>query len=109
MITGNILPPDLKSVRSILFTYLIIVNLLGLFSFFIDKQKAKRQAWRTPEATLFTIALFGGSPGCLLGMYLFRHKTKKPAFYIGMPLIFLLQVLAILALLFFLPVELKTL
>ena len=98
---------DLSTVQAIIGIYLICVNLLGLIYFFIDKQKAKRQSWRTPEATLFTIAIFGGSIGCLLGMYLFRHKTQKPAFFIGMPVILILQVLLVLIALFIIPIEFK--
>ncbi len=97
--------PDLSNVLTIIGLYLICVNLLGLIYFFIDKQKAKRQSWRTPEATLFTIALFGGSIGCLLGMYLFHHKTAKPRFYIGMPVILAVQVLIVVITLFMLPVD----
>ncbi|MCR5000407.1 MAG: DUF1294 domain-containing protein [Lachnospiraceae bacterium] len=97
--------PDLSNVLTIIGLYLICVNLLGLIYFFIDKQKAKRQSWRTPEATLFTIALFGGSIGCLLGMYLFHHKTAKPRFYIGMPVILAVQVLIVVITLYMLPVD----
>ena len=97
--------PDLSNVLTIIGLYLICVNLLGLIYFFIDKQKAKRQSWRTPEATLFTIALFGGSIGCLLGMDLFHHKTAKPRFYIGMPVILAVQVLIVVITLYMLPVD----
>ena len=98
---------DLGNVRMIIGLYLICVNLLGLIYFFIDKQKAKRQSWRTPEATFFSIARVGGSIGCLLGMYLFRHKTHKPAFYIGMPVILGIQIILVLILLFFTPLDFK--
>lgn len=73
-------------------TYLILVNALSLLLMLIDKQKAKRGAWRIPEATLMGIAAIGGSIGAIAGMYLFRHKTKHPKFYIGLPLILLLQI-----------------
>ena len=98
---------DLSNVKTIISLYFIIVNLLGLTSFFIDKQKAKRQSWRTPEATLFSIAIFGGSVGCLLGMYMFRHKTQKPKFFIGMPVILGIQVLIVLLTAFVLPYSFK--
>lgn len=97
--------PDLSDVLTIILLYIIFVNLLGLIYFFIDKQKAKRQSWRTPEATLFTIAFFGGSIGCLLGMYLFHHKTAKPKFYIGMPVILGVQVLIVIITLFLAPID----
>ena len=39
-----------------------------------------------------TIALLGGSVGGLLGMKVFRHKTKHPKFYIGIPAILIIQI-----------------
>ena len=71
----------------LLFLYMIIVNAAGLLFMLIDKIKAKRQAWRIPEATLLAIAALGGSIGCIFGMYLFHHKTKHPKFTIGLPLL----------------------
>lgn len=73
--------------------YVIGINLAAFFLMFLDKHRARRGAWRIPEATLFLFAAFGGSVGSLLGMKLFRHKTQKPAFYIGMPAIFIVQFL----------------
>jgi uncharacterized membrane protein YsdA (DUF1294 family) len=101
--------PDISNVRILICIYLLFVNLLGLIYFMVDKLKAKRQAWRTPEATLFTIALFGGSIGCLLGMYLFHHKTQKPRFFIGMPVILGIQILIVLLALYVIPIDFKIL
>lgn len=53
----------------------------------IDKQKAKRGSWRISEKTLFILTLLGGGIGTIVGMYLFRHKTKKVYFTIGFPAI----------------------
>ncbi len=69
----------------------------------IDKRKAKKGSFRIPEATLFSIAIIGGSIGSILGMFLFRHKTKHWYFVIGLPIIFVLQ-LGLMALLYFLPI-----
>ena len=77
-------------------TYLILINALGFLVMLIDKQKARRKAWRIPEATLMGIAALGGSIGAICGMYLFRHKTKHPKFFIGLPLLLILQIGAIL-------------
>ena len=74
-----------------LLIYLLIINLIGFFAMFLDKQKAKRDKWRIPEKTLFLFALIGGSLGTTLGMHLFRHKTKPWYFKFGMPLILLIQ------------------
>lgn len=75
--------------------YLIIINAAGLVVMLIDKRAAIKSAWRISEATLFGIAICGGCLGVFLGMQLFRHKTRKPRFYIGIPLIMALYVLLI--------------
>lgn len=67
------------------------INLLALVLCGIDKWKARRDRWRIPEKTLFLSAILGGSVGLLVGMHLFRHKTKHKSFTIGVPLIFTLQ------------------
>ena len=63
----------------------------------IDKQKARRGAWRIPEATLMGVAILGGSIGAIAGMRLFRHKTKHPKFYIGLPCILAAQIITLIA------------
>ena len=76
--------------------YLGIINLIGFFSMFLDKQKAKRGKWRIPEKTLFLLAAIGGSLGTTLGMHVFRHKTKHWYFKFGMPMILIIQFVLIL-------------
>ena len=58
----------------------------------VDKAKARRGVWRVPEKTLFLLPLLGGSVGALLGMLVFRHKTKHWYFVWGIPLILLAQI-----------------
>lgn len=74
-----------------LIIYLIIINLIAFALMGIDKNRARKHAWRIPEKTLFGSALLGGSIGAILGMQLFRHKTKHLSFQIGMPAILVLQ------------------
>lgn len=81
-----------------LFYYLILINAVGFVIMLADKIKAKRGAWRIPEATLLTVAAIGGSLGTLLGMYLFRHKTKHPKFTVTVPLLLILHVVSLLRL-----------
>lgn len=76
-----------------LFYYLIAINLAGFFSMAIDKYKARKNLWRVPERTLFTIAILLGSLGSYFGMKIFRHKTKHKSFIYGIPAIFILQVI----------------
>ena len=78
--------------------YISSVNLLGLILMGIDKYKAKKRTFRIPEATLFTVAIFGGSLGTTLGMFLFRHKTRHWYFLYGMPAILIVQILLVLLL-----------
>lgn len=73
--------------------YLILINLITFTVFGIDKYKAKRGKWRIPESNLLILSLLGGSLGGLIGMYVFRHKTHKLKFTIGMPVILLLNIL----------------
>lgn len=80
-----------------LMMWLCILNVLGFFAMGMDKQRARRQQWRIPERTLIGIAFLGGSPGILLGMHLFRHKTKHRAFTFGIPAILLVQAAVILS------------
>lgn len=87
---------DIFSVRNIII-YLIVINLIAFLSMFIDKKKAKWGRWRIPEDTLFLYAILGGTIGSIAGMYTFRHKTKKPKFYVGMPALLILQILAVVA------------
>lgn len=72
--------------------YIILINLIAFVVFGIDKRKARKEQWRVPESTLFILAIIGGSIGALLGMLVFRHKTKHRKFTIGIPLILALQI-----------------
>lgn len=71
----------------LLIPYLVIMNAAGLLLMLMDKRRAKRKLWRISEATLMTVAALGGSIGTLIGMNAFHHKTKKPLFAIGVPLL----------------------
>ena len=75
--------------------YVIIINIIGLFSMLIDKRRAIKKIWRIPEKTLFLIAILGGSIGSNIGMRLFRHKTKHWYFVFGMPAILIIQLVII--------------
>lgn len=76
--------------------YVLIINLIGFMAMGIDKTKAKVNAWRIPEKTLFGIALAGGGLGVWLGMEMFRHKTKHWYFKYGIPVIFFAELFAVM-------------
>ena len=90
-----------------LITYVVLINLTGFCLMGIDKTKAVKGAFRIPEATLFLVALIGGSIGSIAGMYTFRHKTRHFTFVYGMPAILILQVILII-LLYNAPVQFLT-
>lgn len=76
--------------------YIIILNILGYLIMYIDKRRAKKQQWRIWEQTIFLITFLGGGIGTTLGMYTFRHKTKKIKFIIGLPLITIIEIVVII-------------
>ena len=75
--------------------WLVIINLIAFAIFGIDKKRAKKGQWRIPEKTLFLSAILGGSIGAILGMYVFRHKTKHWYFQIGIPAILIAQIVIV--------------
>ena len=79
----------------IIIVYIVMMNLVSFALMGIDKYKAKKKAWRIPEATLFLFAIFGGSIGSILGMFLFHHKTRHWYFRFGLPLILILQLVCL--------------
>ncbi|MCR5627379.1 MAG: DUF1294 domain-containing protein [Lachnospiraceae bacterium] len=83
------------------------MNIFGFILMGVDKKKAERDAWRISEFTLFLVAILGGSIGSILGMYVFRHKTKHPLFVIGMPVIILLQIAVFIWFVFIAPYSIK--
>lgn len=68
-------------------SYVAVVSLVLCVYMYIDKERAKKKEWRISEKTLLTLGLVGGALGGVLGMYLFRHKTKHNLFAFGYPLL----------------------
>ena len=73
--------------------YFIIINILALIVMKWDKRQAIKHKQRVPERDLFLLALVGGVGGIYLGMYLFRHKTLKMKFVLGIPIILIMWLL----------------
>ena len=76
--------------------YLIVINLITFIVFAIDKIYAIKKKWRYKEVSLLGMCFVGGAIGGFLAMYLFRHKTKKKLFVIGVPLIIVIHLVMIL-------------
>ncbi len=75
--------------------YLMVINIVTLLVYGIDKWKAKRKRWRIPESVLILLAVIGGGIGALLGMFVWHHKTQHAKFKIGVPIILLMQIVAV--------------
>ena len=76
----------------VLCTYFIAINIFAFAAFGLDKFFAVKKMWRISEATLISLCAAGGSVGGLIAMSVFRHKIRKPKFYVGVPAILVVQV-----------------
>ncbi len=71
--------------------YFAAVNLAAFAAMGLDKRRAVRGGRRIPERSLLLLAALGGSPGAILGMLRFRHKTRRAKFSMGLPLMLVAQ------------------
>ena len=78
-----------------LICYLMIINVVTFIAFGIDKALAIGHLSRVSEATLMFLSLLGGSLFGMFGMKVFHHKTLKPLFRFGLPIICILHIVLI--------------
>lgn len=71
---------EISPILKLLLAYAVI-SLIAFLFYGRDKRLAKRHKWRVPEKTLLGLGLLGGAAGALLGMQVFRHKTKHWYFW----------------------------
>lgn len=81
----------MKPINQFLTIYLLIMNLLALLAMGLDKRRAIRNGWRIPEKSLLLIGSLGGAAGLFLGSKAFHHKTQKPLFKFGIPILLILN------------------
>ncbi|MBQ6498995.1 MAG: DUF1294 domain-containing protein [Ruminococcus sp.] len=77
-----------------LYIYLVVINILAVILTIYDKSAAVHDRWRVRERTLMLVSALGGAVGMFLTMLIIRHKTRKPLFMIGIPVIFILELIA---------------
>lgn len=92
MIDFNELIAAIFTTRNIII-YLVVINILTFLAMWWDKHEAKVGDWRISEKALFILVLLGGGIGGILGMYVFRHKTKKWYFKFGFPIILIIEII----------------
>lgn len=78
--------------------YLIIINIIEFILMGLDKLFAIKHKERIPEITLLFLSFIGGSIGAILGMIIFKHKTKKWKFKILYTIFLLMHILLIIKL-----------
>ena len=84
-----------------LFVWLVFINISAVFIYRSDKKKSEKGKWRTRETNLLLFPLFGGGIGSTIGMYVFRHKTKKIKFVLGVPILTLVSIVIIYSLFYY--------
>ncbi|MCI5997131.1 MAG: DUF1294 domain-containing protein [Peptoniphilaceae bacterium] len=78
-----------------IYIILAIVNIYTFILFGVDKNKARRNEERISERKLLLSSFLFGAFGAILAMNIFRHKTMKIKFAIGIPMFLVLQLLAL--------------
>lgn len=86
---------ELISRYAVTTSYITVLSIVSVIVTAHDKLSAERGGRRVPEKTLLALSALGGSAVMLLMMCLIRHKTRHKKFMIGIPLIIILQVLAL--------------
>jgi uncharacterized membrane protein YsdA (DUF1294 family) len=70
----------------------LIINMITVAAFAIDKRRSSTGAWRIPESRLLWFAALGGSPGAFWARGRYRHKTRKQPFVGRLQLIAMVQI-----------------
>ena len=83
----------------IVFAVIAFMSIVAFILYGVDKKKAKKGAWRIPEAVLLGWGFFGGACGALCAMKAFRHKTKHWYFWAVNILGLMVHIAAIVAIL----------
>ncbi|QDC44116.1 DUF1294 domain-containing protein [Methylophilus medardicus] len=78
-----------------LFCFYLLLNLITIIVYYLDKRAARQKERRVSETTLHLLALLGGWPGAIVAQQLFRHKTQKRVFKVVFWLTVLLHCAAI--------------
>lgn len=88
--------------------YFFTINVLTFVLMFVDKKMAIRNSalhrhgshkhghhkrkTRIPENVLLSLSIIGGSLGTVIGIWAFRHKTRKGSFTVGVPLLLCINI-----------------
>ena len=79
-----------------LMIYLLAINIITFIFFGLDKYAANNDKWRIKNVTLLGLAFIGGTIGGLIAMYVFRHKTQKDYYTVGLWLMIIMQIILLI-------------
>lgn len=68
---------------TLIICFYLLISLITMLLYKHDKELAIRGKFRVSEAKLLFLPWMFGSLGGILGMYMFRHKTKKVYFVLN--------------------------
>jgi len=88
---------DGRIVLLVVLAIYVVMSLVTLIAFALDKRRAIRERSRIPERTLHTFELAGGFFGSLLGQRAFHHKSRKRSYRLVLWLIIVLHLAVWLA------------
>ena len=83
---------DLTDLTVIVTALILIMNTIGFLIMGADKKRARKNAYRISESTLWNVAFLGGAIGAAAGMKHYRHKTKHAQFKYGLPLLAVIEI-----------------
>lgn len=79
------------NVSNLVYSYFLIMFIIGFTVMGVDKWKAINSQWRIPEKRLWLIACIGGAAGTWLGMIIFHHKIRHNRFVYGFTLLTIIE------------------
>lgn len=82
--------------KYIFIIYLVIINFIAFLLTYYDKKASKTYLKRVKENTLMLVSVLGGSVAMYITMKVLHHKTRMSLFMVGIPLIFVIQVLIVI-------------
>ncbi|MBP7811431.1 MAG: DUF1294 domain-containing protein [Candidatus Moranbacteria bacterium] len=78
--------------------FFLLINMGAFSAMAFDKRRSRKSgAERIPEGLLFFLAAAFGGIGVCFGMLVFRHKTQKWYFTLGIPLLILENVVFLMS------------
>lgn len=80
----------------LLMVYFLASNIFAIAVTVYDKKAARKKYRRIPEKNLLITAALSGCITMYVTMHIIHHKTRKPKFMVGIPVILIVEIFAFL-------------